>query len=67
MLTVNVFYIKMVNWAKQEHGFKNYGHELNYGIKFYRIEKYLTIILFKYIIPKYLMRIWINGIKFERV
>jgi hypothetical protein len=31
MVTVNVFYSKMVNSAKQEQCFKNHKHELNYG------------------------------------
>jgi hypothetical protein len=35
-------------------------------ILFYRIKNIWELFLFKYIIPKYLRRIWINKIRFEK-
>jgi hypothetical protein len=68
MVIVNVFYSEMVNWEKQDMVLKNHEHELNYGNLILQDRKYLGIIFyFKYIIPKCLMRIWINSIIFERV
>jgi hypothetical protein len=68
MVTVNDFYSEMVNWAKQDMVLTNHGHELNYGNLILQDRKIFgNYFYFKYIIPKYLMRIWINGIKFERV
>ena len=47
---------------------KNHRHELNYGNLILHDKKIIwELFLFKYIIPKYLMRIWINGIRFARV
>jgi hypothetical protein len=47
---------------------KNHGHELNYGNLILQDRKIFgNYFYFKYIIPKYLMRIWINGIIFEGV
>jgi hypothetical protein len=57
------------NHGKQQiNGFKNHGHELNYGNLILQDRKIFgNYFYFKYIIPKYLMRIWINGIRFEGV
>ena len=73
--TVNVFYGEMVKvnvftmkwWIGQtRHGLKNHKHELNYGNLILRDRKIFgNYFNFKYIIPKCLMRIWINAIIFE--
>jgi hypothetical protein len=61
MVTVNVFYSEMVNWEKQDMVLKNHGHELNYGNLILQDRKIFgNYFYFKYIIPKCLMRIWIN-------
>jgi hypothetical protein len=44
IVTVNVFYSEMVNWAKQDMVLKNHGHELNYGNLILQDRKYLGII-----------------------
>ena len=47
--------------------FQNHGHELKYGNLILQDKNIWELFLFKYIIPKYLRRIWINEIRFERV
>ena len=44
IVTVNVFYSEMVNWAKQDMVLKNHGLELNYGNLILQERKYLGII-----------------------
>ena len=57
----------MVNWENKTWSQKP-RHELNYGNLILQDRKIFgNYFYFKYIVPKYLMRKWINGIKFERV
>ena len=46
---------------------QNHGHELKYGNLILEDKNIWELFLFKYIIPKYLRRIWINKIRFEKI